>query len=267
MGTVASTFPPGEVTAAIELGVRGRRVSLTVTVSTGPTTPRDMLPFARAITEVATRVAAEDAAAAGEPVTCRAGCGACCRQLVPISEPEAYLIAELVAALPEPRRSAVRERFAAARRRLEEAGLLDALLHPAPWGDGERLRISRDYFALGLPCLFLEDESCSIHPDRPLVCREFLVSSPAERCRDPYAGGVTRVDLPVVPPFRTFAVAAGGTPVGEPIRWVPLVVAPEWAAAHPEPPPDRPGPDRLRELFARMTGAAAPPRPGGGDAN
>jgi Fe-S-cluster containining protein len=36
-----------------------------------------------------------------------------------------------------------------------------------------------------MPCPFLEDESCSIHPDRPLVCREYLVTSPAELCAGP----------------------------------------------------------------------------------
>jgi hypothetical protein len=33
------------------------------------------------------------------------------------------------------------------------------------------------YFLQGVACPFLEAESCGIHPDRPLACREYLVTS------------------------------------------------------------------------------------------
>ena len=49
-------------------------------------------------------------------------------------------------------------------------------------------------------CPFLEEESCSIHPDRPLVCREYLVTSPAELCAGPTQEGVTPVAVPKVSP-------------------------------------------------------------------
>ena len=51
------------------------------------------------------------------------------------------------------------------------------------------------YFRLGIACPFLESESCSIHRDRPLVCREYLVSSPSEHCADPVRGTIERVPL------------------------------------------------------------------------
>ena len=41
------------------------------------------------------------------------------------------------------------------------------------------------YFALGIPCPFLEEERCTIHEIRPLRCREYLVVSPAEHCAHP----------------------------------------------------------------------------------
>lgn len=47
----------------------------------------------------------EQAAAGGRVVSCRKGCGACCRQLVPLAWSEAYQPGELVNALPEPRRT------------------------------------------------------------------------------------------------------------------------------------------------------------------
>ena len=51
---------------------------------------------------------------------------------------------------------------------------------------------------MGVPCPFLEDESCSIHPERPLVCREYLVTSPAALCAGPTQEGVTPVAVPKV---------------------------------------------------------------------
>ncbi len=49
-------------------------------------------------------------------------------------------------------------------------------------------RSARRYFHLGIACPFLEDESCSIHADRPISCREYLVTSPAVNCADPKPG-------------------------------------------------------------------------------
>ena len=46
-------------------------------------------------------VAVEDAVAEGETISCKKGCGACCRQLVPISQVEARRIRDLVEAMPE----------------------------------------------------------------------------------------------------------------------------------------------------------------------
>src|SRR5262249_20241959 len=131
----------------------------------------------------------------GKTISCKAGCGACCRQLVPISETEARRIADLVEELPEPRRAVVRQRFADARRRLEESGMLDKLLHHENWSDDAFRAIGIGYFNLGIPCPFLDDESCSIHPDRPITCREYLVTSPAENCAHPTATNIDWVPL------------------------------------------------------------------------
>ena len=115
----------------------------------------------------------------GKSISCKAGCGACCRQLVPITPTEAYNLRDLIESLPEPRRSDIRARFAEARRKLDEAGLLEKLLHPETVGD-ELRAVGMEYFRLGIACPFLEAESCSIYPDRPIACREYLVTSPAE---------------------------------------------------------------------------------------
>lgn len=45
---------------------------------------------------------------------------------------------------------------------------------------------------------FLEDDACSIHPHRPSVCREYLVTSPAEHCAELGRKLVKRVPVSVV---------------------------------------------------------------------
>src|SRR5690606_11211406 len=99
--------PPGEVTATIGMKVLSMRISLQLTVSSGLTSAREMLPIAHGLTQMASDIASRESEAAGKPVSCRAGCGACCRQLVPIAQAEAHQLRARVAAMPEPRRTEI----------------------------------------------------------------------------------------------------------------------------------------------------------------
>jgi Fe-S-cluster containining protein len=56
--------------------------------------------------------------------------------------------------------------------------------------------VGRTYFGLNLPCPFLQNQSCSIHPQRPLSCREFLVVSNPKYCSEPDPEVVETVVLP-----------------------------------------------------------------------
>jgi hypothetical protein len=168
----------------------------------------------------------------------------------------------MVERLSEPRRSTVRARFADARRRLEAAGLVDTLRCTAAWSEGDGRSVGLAYFRLGIPCPFLEEESCSIYADRPLGCREYLVTSAAEHCARPSAETVACVKLP----FKVWTAVArfdDVPPGAKVIRWVPLILALDWTAAHPDGATPRPGPELLREFFDHVTGKEPPQqRPG-----
>ena len=148
------------------------------------------MPLARAISEGITAIVIERERAEGRIVSCRAGCGACCTQLVPIAPAEAVRLAEVVEAMPGRRRGAVEDRFENAVRRLREIGLIDpetfpeqaALRSPAPTGKTPWEDVSSRYFDARIPCPFLEDGSCSIYSERPMVCREYNVTTPASLC-------------------------------------------------------------------------------------
>ncbi len=239
--TVDPAAPIDTEIARIHLDMLGELRVFPVLIRLGRRSLPDLLPPARELTEQAAAVAIARARGRGEQITCRAGCGACCRQLVAISVVEALALAELVAELPPARQERVRARFSDAARRLESAGLLDA---GAPRGQrvlmidaaGDRQTqvdaLARRYFAEQIPCSFLEDESCTIHPDRPVVCREYHVTSPAAACADLYGGEVVSVQPPLHVGDALARVAA--RVAGTPPTTIPLVLALEWVEANGE---------------------------------
>ena len=245
-------------TARVVLGLPTGEIELQLEVPPGLARVDQLLPMARALTEQIVDLTVTKVEEEGRKISCRAGCGACCRQLVPIAEAEARGIRDLVASLPEPRRSQVKARFAEALLRLDAAGLLAPLRARADWDNARRREIGLAYFRQGVPCPFLEDESCSIHPERPLACREYLVTSPPEHCADPKVNQVEGVKLPA----SVWTAVARLDPV-EPgarsIRWVPLILALEWTEAHPDEPPGQPAAELVRRLFDNIARKAEGP--------
>ena len=236
----------------VELGLPGGIVRVEMDVPVGEVPMERLLPALRTTADAFVAYGTELSVAAGKPVSCAKGCGACCRQLIPLAHAEAREIAALVEELPEPRRSEVTGRFENALRRVEAAGLLPALEGRTERMAAEAVDLGLEYFRLGIACPFLEDESCSIYPERPIACREYLVTSPAAHCAAPTANTVEAVPLPT----RVWAAAAreeNGIANSDPAPCVPLVMAPRWAAATPEVEPLRPGPEILEKVFARFS--------------
>jgi len=224
------------------------------TVPAGLTTVDSMLPLARSISDRIVLEMKGAVEAAGEQISCKKGCGACCRKLIPLSAVEARRIRDLVEASPEPRRTEIRARFADTERRLDQAGMLEYLKHPGVLQNQEYLDVCADYFQLGIACPFLEEESCSIYAERPIACREYLVTSPAENCAGIAGKAVIRVRLPL---FVFNAVTQWNSPDPDRVdrRWVPLPLAPQWAETHPDESLPKSGVDLFAEFLRHLTGA------------
>jgi Fe-S-cluster containining protein len=182
-----------------------------------------------------------EAAEMGKAISCRKGCGACCRQLVPVSRTEGERLLRIVEAMPAERREVLKARFAAAESSIEAAGLKERR------GRSDR-ELSTTYFAMAVPCPFLEDESCSIHPERPLVCREYLVTSPAELCAGPTQEGVTPVAVPKV------SLAARGLQ-DDKDDWFPLAMLMAWARTRPRRTVKRTGPAWVQRFLKGLSSA------------
>ena len=223
-------------------------IQATVSVPAGLARTADLLPLAQGLSDRVVQETARAVEGLGHRISCRKGCGACCCNLVAISEVEARRIAEVVDEMPEPRQSLIRQRFDLARQRLESAGLLPILERSAEWTDAEYGNLVATYFRERLSCPFLEAGSCSIYEDRPITCREYLVVSPPAYCAEDDSKGVVQVRM-LLPVFNAVAQWQTAAPAHLMERVVPLILAPAWAAAHPEPPPTRTGPELLQELL------------------
>ena len=194
----------------------------------------------------------------GYRVSCRAGCGACCRQVVPLSIFEAELLAGWIRTLPEERQTDLAARFDAAILQLRDSGLL-ARLDPSQRvpGSPEEKTLAVDYLRQRVACPFLENESCSIHPIRPLGCREYLVTSPAENCVDPSVYPVVGVPLPLKLSHVLFELGTQVDPASG--GWMPLVFLFAWMrmrGGHPGQAVAAPGPELLHEIVKRLVGSA-----------
>ena len=237
----------------LQMGEQGVRVS--VAVPAEPVQARRMLPLFMGLTNQVVDVGVAAATKQGDVVSCKPGCAACCRHLVPISWTEARQIRAMVDAMPEPRRSEVRARFADAVGRLEADGLLPETRAFDALPDEQFLTVHPRYFALYIPCPFLEDESCSIYAQRPLVCREYLVTSAAEHCFDAASPKVHRIPLPV---FASLAVPMLESTDPRDSR-LALVLALEWTDAHAgDEQVLRPAVEWIDAMLQKMTGKPLP---------
>jgi Fe-S-cluster containining protein len=242
---------PSHIDATVELSVSGHSLQIEMSIPAEPARPVKFLPLFQSLTDAVVGIATGEAEKEGLTVSCTKGCGACCRQLVPISVTEARRLRELIDEMPEPRRRTIRRRFDAGRERLEQAGMLEKLRDPERISKEDARTLGLEYFSLGIACPFLEEESCSIHSDRPIACREYLVTSPAENCSKPTAETVRCVNLPGKVSAAVRSLDTGSS--RHPAFWVPLLLAPDWAAANPDDAPPRPGIEIIRELFGRLS--------------
>lgn len=225
-------------TATLRLTVGDLRIVHPITVPSALVPATDVVPALQGLVNAVVAAAEAGLTKSGKSISCRKGCGACCRQLVPVSRTEGERLLALVETMADERRERLEARFAAAEAALEGAGLMER-------GQKTDREMSLAYFALHLPCPFLEEESCSIHPDRPLVCREYLVTSPAELCAGPAQEGVTPVPVPKV------SMAARGLQ-DEKEDWFPLAGLMAWAKARPSDGARRTGPEWIQGFLKRI---------------
>lgn len=259
--------PEEWITGNVVLRVSGEPVEMAMTVPAFKIKPQRMLPIFQEMSSAVVGLSVNAIESEGQQISCKAGCGACCRQAVPISEVEAYQISELVESMEEPRRTEVRRRFAEALDHFTKMKWFDELIdlqdmayENVPGFSPKRyMETVTKYFREGVPCPFLEDESCSIHPVRPLVCREYLVTSPAENCQAPTAETIQKVPI-IMKPSRAM-LSVGRTKNSEGMSSLMLIEALDFVERHPDEFEEKTGQEWAGEFFEKLTKNEIPEMP------
>lgn len=221
-------------TFRLSLPTRAGDLQAEISVPTSFIPVSDIVPLMRSLGEQALTLEEQKVQQAGQTISCRKGCGACCRVLVPVSPPEAFTLKKRVEQLPASQRDRYLQRLATVKDTLNKTGLLGRLVQLSETrtqlSDEDMEPINQAYYTQRLPCIFLEDEACSIYEFRPAACREYLVTSPAEFCQDMTDPAVK----PVSVPFRIATVLSlmWAKLTGGPARLIPLPVALDWADRH-----------------------------------
>jgi len=254
----SETGPGAWGTVRFTLRVQDCTIEVNSQLPQGPVLPGALLPVLQGLSNSLTDIAVNRAGIVGKHLSCRKGCGACCRQAVPITPVEARMISELIGALPEQRRNIVRERFRQAAERLEQSGMAQQFRSPPDLTDRAALHaLGLRYFALAIPCPFLEEESCSIHEHRPLRCREYLVVSPAEECARPDGGHVVGIK----PAVKLSQILGRWSTSGDeqPHELIIMTMLDEWIARHPsgQDRARRSAPELLHEFLTSFAGDSA----------
>jgi Fe-S-cluster containining protein len=213
--------PCGEVTTAV--GVPTSFVPVTA-----------ILPLMRGLGEEVQSMEQRRLVEAGRTISCQKGCAACCRMLVPISAPEALALADTVDRLEQHERHRLLVKIDLTKQRLARANLFNRLSalaeSTAPVDDKAVEPLNRAYYALRMPCPFLENEACSIYADRPAACRELAVTSPAEECQDMTSATIQAVPVAVRISTALSLLWADLTETAP--RLIPLPLAIDWAQRH-----------------------------------
>ncbi|MDR4471181.1 MAG: YkgJ family cysteine cluster protein [Nitrospira sp.] len=209
-------------------------VSTAVGVPTSVVPVTAILPLMRSLGEEVQALELTRVRQTGHTVSCQKGCAACCRMLVPISAPEAFALANRIDRLDQPERDRLLTKLDLAQQQLAQAGILTQLSALAESSDSpsdEAIEpLNKAYYALRMPCPFLDNEACSIYEDRPAACRELAVTSPATDCQDMTSRTIRPV--PVAVRISTTLSLLWGDLTGTVPRLIPLPLAVDWAKRH-----------------------------------
>jgi Fe-S-cluster containining protein len=212
------------------------RLNIGLDVPTGFVPVTSIVPVTRRLGEEILKLEEQESRQSGRSISCRMGCAACCRMLVPLSPPEAFSLLEYIEQLPSEQRETIERKVESSKTELARQGLLDGLQAvtdaETPIPDVELEPLNRAYYALRQACPFLENEMCSIYDARPAACRELLVTSPAPLCDNLVENPVEPLPVPVRIGTVLGLLWAGIT--GNAPRLIPLPLALDWARQHRE---------------------------------
>jgi len=217
----------GEVFFSVEFDTPLGPIKGRVCINEGSMALYELVPMAYELTNILVKRAKMKKERAGRQISCKAGCGSCCSQMVPLSPPEAFHLMNILDSVPHAQRSILFKELDRIAGQLKDKKMIEGLLDPE-YHDEPVLKIAKQYFYLNMPCPFLREGSCFIYPNRPIACREYNVTSPPAWCSDPYSHEIEKVPMPI--PFSAPLARLTAKLTGIKPRLIPLTLVPFWAS-------------------------------------
>jgi len=226
-GGTSSTF-------SLELDIFGRNVTIGSKVADREANFAEIVPLARELTDRIVHQTIESLSDEGIEIACGKGCCACCRYLVPLSVPEVFRITgELLDISAEPGSAILESSIEAAKRiidsRAEFGGFAEC---PSERGADFVEDVSGWYSGLELDCPLLRNGLCAAYENRPLACREHIVTGSADLCGSGQDYEPQLVTLPVSV-LDCLAELAAELEGGE-VESVMLPLSLPWVQSNPE---------------------------------
>src|ERR1039458_2807748 len=155
--------PQETVSVEFAVGIGDGKFTATAAVPAGRANLTQILPVLQSLDDSLIGGVTAQLSQAGLTVSCKAGCGACCRQMVPLSSFEAEALSTWIRPLPEARQEELAGRFHQALLKLAAAGLIDRMVNEDWLAENEYApQLALDYFYQRVPCPFLDADLCSI---------------------------------------------------------------------------------------------------------
>ena len=154
-----------------ELKVVDELLPLRIGVHNSTAKLADLAPIARELSSKIADVGLRHFKRNGKTFPCRKGCATCCHYIVVLAAPDAFRLVEEVHKMLPQRRTEVKKSFRKANEWFEQ--------HTGNFQQTDGLSWSGK---LRYPCPFLHNNHCTIYENRPIICREWIVTGTEQKC-------------------------------------------------------------------------------------
>jgi len=199
LGQINNNCGSDAETISFELDIFGEPASFDIRIAQKQARLSDIIPLARMLSTKLTDTVLDRLHRNGEFSPCCKGCSACCNYLIPLSVPEAFRLREEVLAMPaEQGRALLQSCLDTAKRILDKKPKEFDINELA--GAESQIQISqlgKWYAGLKLACPFLSDSLCTSYENRPVACREYIVTGSPLLCEVELTDESQIVQMPV----------------------------------------------------------------------
>lgn len=172
----------------------GKPLHLRIGIIDGPATLSDIVSLARSISDEQCLTVIDHLETNGQCVQCSKGCFACCGYLVTLSLPEVFRMQKELSAMGAGRYVSILYSCLDSSKKILDIDVLEEYnINEKP----EMTQISKWYAELDLSCPFLSNGLCGIYEQRPLACREHMVTTSPQSCINNEMNTTEIVDMPV----------------------------------------------------------------------